>query len=109
MDSAQLGHSLLYTYAILQACDCPKKSAALICAWSNRHRQDGPEFGRTACARTLFDVKLKIRRHHADHCELLTIECYRLANHTRLTTEPTLPQCVTEHSDWRLICLIVVR
>src|SRR5215213_2697262 len=107
MDRAQLGHRLVYSHAILQARHGAKKSSTLIGSASDRHRQDGPKLRGPARSRTLFNVKLKIRRHHTDDRECLTIESYWLANDTRLTTETTLPQSITEHCDWGLISLVV--
>src|SRR6185369_7874810 len=108
MDRAQLGCRLVYSHAILQARHGAKKSSTLICSASRRHRQDRPKLRRPARTRTLFNVELKIRRHHADDRKCLAIESYWLTDDTRLTTETTLPQSITEHCDWGLICFIVV-
>ena len=54
-------------------------------------------------------MKLKIRRHHADHRELDAIECYWLADDARLSTKTPLPQSVTEHGDWRFSHQLIVR
>src|SRR6185369_4784582 len=107
MDRTQLGCGLVYSHAILQARHSTEKSTTLICSASGRHRQDRPKLRRSARTRTLFNVELKIRRHHADDRKCLTIESYWGSDDIR-TTEATLPQSITEHCDWGLICFIVV-
>src|SRR6185369_7957232 len=109
MDRAQLGRSLVHAHAVFQSCDCPEESAALICAWSNRHRQHSPQLRGPAGARALFDMKLKIRRHHADDCKLLIIESDRIANQIRLSAESTLPQSIAQHCDGRLAAFVIFR
>src|SRR5215208_5982613 len=106
MNRAQFGGRLVHTHSILQERNRAKESSALVCATANRHWQYGPKLRGPARARTLFDVKLKTRRHHAYDREFFIVESYRLANHTCLTAESTLPQGVTEHCYGRLICFI---
>src|SRR5678815_5797679 len=101
MNCAQVGRCLFHAHAILQACDRAKKSAALICGATDRHRQDGPKLRWPARTRTLFDMKLKTRRHHADDGKGHVVERDWLPYHTCLTTEATLPQSVTEHCNRR--------
>src|SRR6185437_7734037 len=99
LDRADLGRSLIHADAILQPRHDAKKPPALICTASRRHRQDGPELCGSARARTLFDVKLKTRRHHADDRKSLTVESDLLPNGTCLPAKATLPQPITKHCD----------
>src|ERR1043165_4844175 len=106
MDRAHFGRSLFYAHAVFQSCDCPEKSAALICAWPNGHRQNGPQLRGPAGARTLFDMKLEVLRHHADDRKLLIVESDRIANQIGLSAESTLPQSVAQHRDRRLASFV---
>src|SRR6185503_18189395 len=109
MDRAQLGRRLVHTHAVLQACDCTEKSATFIRTWSNCHRQNSPELRRTAGTRTLFDVKLKTLRHHADDGVLRVVEVDRLTHDPSLSAETALPQSVAEHGHRSLAAFVVIR
>src|ERR1051326_1347378 len=99
---------MVHRHAIFQARDSREKATAFVGAWSSRHRKYGPQFRRPAGAGASLDVKLKTRRHHADHGVLFVVECDGLAHHTGLTTKATLPQSIAEHSNRRFAFFSIV-